>query len=315
MGDRLGLAPESVSWTILRDVDGQGNLGMASEQTTKATTLWDRFLASALDPLLDREAMNRQFERIDWQMEGDRLSTPGLVYPEYYRSKNFHGVEGGYLNPGAAVSYDPITRYVLPPNEDWVREGVVQSLRSQPRRILDLGCGTGSTTLVLKRTFPEATVVGLDLSPYMLVMAQHKATAEGLKVDWRHGQAEETGFEDNSFDVISLSLLFHEMPPAVSQAVLRECFRLLRVGGEVIVLDGSQESLRQTPWLMEVFEEPYIAEYAQGDVAAWMQQAGFASVETRTHWWIHQITRGVKPLPGQEWVTDESWSEGEMAFA
>jgi ubiquinone/menaquinone biosynthesis C-methylase UbiE len=286
-----------------------------SERTTKATTLWDRFLASALDPLLDREAMKRQFERIDWQMEGDRLASPGLVYPEYYRSGNFHGVEGGYLSPGAAVSYDPITRYVLPPNEEWVREGVIQSLRSQPRRILDLGCGTGSTTLVLKRRFPEATVVGLDLSPYMLVMAQYKATAEGLKVDWRHGKAEETGFEENSFDVISLSLLFHETPPAVSEAILRECFRLLRVGGEVVVLDGSQASLRQTPWLMEVFEEPYIAEYAQGDVAAWMQQAGFANVETRTHWWIHQVTRGVKPLPGQEWVMDESLGEGEMAFA
>jgi ubiquinone/menaquinone biosynthesis C-methylase UbiE len=286
-----------------------------SERTTKATTLWDRFLASALDPLLDREAMKRQFERIDWQMEADRLASPGLVYPEYYRSENFHGVEGGYLSPGAAVSYDPITRYVLPPNEEWVREGVIQSLRSQPRRILDLGCGTGSTTLVLKRRFPEATVVGLDLSPYMLVMAQYKATAEGLKVDWRHGKAEETGFEENSFDVISLSLLFHETPPGVSEAILRECFRLLRVGGEVVVLDGSQASLRQTPWLMEVFEEPYIAEYAQGDVAAWMQQAGFANVETRTHWWIHQVTRGVKPLPGQEWVMDESLGEGEMAFA
>jgi ubiquinone/menaquinone biosynthesis C-methylase UbiE len=246
---------------------------------------------------------------------GDRLASPGLVYPEYYRSGSFHGVEGGYLSPGAAVSYDPITRYVLPPNEEWVREGVIQSLRSQPRRILDLGCGTGSTTLVLKRRFPEATVVGLDLSPYMLVMAQYKATAEGLKVDWRHGKAEETGFEENSFDVISLSLLFHETPPGVSEAILRECFRLLRVGGEVVVLDGSQASLRQTPWLMEVFEEPYIAEYAQGDVAAWMQQAGFANVETRTHWWIHQVTRGVKPLPGQEWVMDESLGEGEMAFA
>ncbi len=283
---------------------------MASAQTT----LWDRFLGSMLDPLLDREAMNRQFERIDWDMEADRFWRSGLVYPEYYLSQNFHGIEGGYRNPGAAVSYDPITQYVLPPNEAWVREGVIEAVRSQPRRILDLGCGTGSTTLLLKRRFPEAKVVGLDLSPYMLVMARHKATEEGLKIDWRQGKAEETGLEENSFDVISLSLLFHETPPAVSQEILRECFRLLRVGGEVVVLDGNQGSLRQTPWLMEVFEEPYIADYAQGDVGEWMQQAGFATVETRTHWWIHQVTRGVKPLPGQEWVGDESVSGG-MVFA
>ena len=223
-------------------------------------------------------------------------------------------LRGGYLNAGAAVSYDPITQYVLPPNEGWVREGVIEAVRSQPRRILDLGCGTGSTTLLLKRRFPEAKVVGLDLSPYMLVMARHKATGEGLQIDWRQGMAEDTGLEENSFDLISLSLLFHETPPAVSQEILRECFRLLRVGGEVVVLDGNQASLRQTPWLMEVFEEPYIAEYAQEDVGDWMRQAGFATVETRTHWWIHQVTRGVKPIPGQEWIEEESVSEG-MVFA
>ena len=62
---------------------------------TGQTTLWDRFLGSMLDPLLDREAMKRQFERIDWQMEADRFRRPGWVYPEYYRSQNFHGIEGG----------------------------------------------------------------------------------------------------------------------------------------------------------------------------------------------------------------------------
>jgi len=58
-------------------------------------------------------------------------------------------------------------------------------------RILDLGCGTGSTTL-LKQAFPQAEVIGLDLSPYMLVRAEHKAKAAGLDIHWRHGNAEQT---------------------------------------------------------------------------------------------------------------------------
>lgn len=290
---------------------------MTDTERAKTNTLWDRFLGAALSPLVDEAAMNRKFARIDWDTERQRLQAPELDYPEYYRSQNFHGIEGGYLNPGAAVSYDPITQYVLPPNETWVREGAVEALRSQPRRILDLGCGTGSTTLQLKQRFPEAEVIGLDLSPDMLVMAQYKSSHAGLAIEWRHGMAEATGFDDGSFEAIVLSLLFHETPPEVSQAILRECFRLLRVGGEVVLLDGNQASLRQMPWLMEIFEEPYIADYARGDVGAWMQAAGFGAVETRDRWWIHQVTRGVKPLPSGA-VPQETAAErvtGDLAIA
>jgi ubiquinone/menaquinone biosynthesis C-methylase UbiE len=69
----------------------------------------------------------------------------------------------------------PVTQYVLPPNETWVRQDAIKTIGGQPRRILDLGCGTGSTTLLLKQTFPEAEVIGLDLSPYLLVMAECRA--------------------------------------------------------------------------------------------------------------------------------------------
>lgn len=287
---------------------------MTADNSPSQNTLWDRFLGTLLNPLIDEAAMNRKFARIDWETERRRLENPDLDYPEYYSSQNFHGVRGGYLNPGAAVSYDPITQYVLPPNETWVREGTLEALRSQPRRILDLGCGTGSTTLLLKRHFPNAEVVGLDLSPDMLVMAQYKASHAGLKIQWQHGKAEDTGFPEASFDVITLSLLFHETPPEIAQAILKECFRLLRVGGEVVLLDGNQQSLRQTPWLMEVFEEPYIADYAEGDVGQWMQAAGFAAVETCDRWWIHQVTRGVKPLPSGDVELVETTATPEMAF-
>ena len=67
--------------------------------------------------LIDEERLRQLYESIDWEQMSDRLSNPNLVYPHYY-SQNFHGIEGGYLNGGAAVSYDPITQYVLPPNEN-----------------------------------------------------------------------------------------------------------------------------------------------------------------------------------------------------
>lgn len=259
-------------------------------------TIWELFLSPVVRFFINEEELKRYYESIDWQQESDRFRRADVTIPAYYSSQNFHGIEKGYLNPGAAVSYDPVTQYVLPPNETLVRQGLLDRIRVKPRRILDLGCGTGSTTLMLKQTFPQAQVIGLDLSPYMLVRAEDKANKAGLDIQWRHGNAEHTGFPDASFDLVTASLLFHETPPAVTQAILLECFRLLTVGGEVLILDGSQKTLRNLDWLNNIFEEPYIRDFAAGSVDAWMGKAGFEAVQTDEIWGIHQVTRGVKPL-------------------
>ena len=278
-------------------------------------TIFERFLSPLIGLAIDEEAMKRLYEGIDWETAGDRHRQQNLVYPEYYSSQNFHGIKNGYLNPSAAVSYDPITQYVLPPNETVVRQCLIDSVRVKPRRIIDLGCGTGSTTLMLKQAFPEAEAIGLDLSPYMLVVAEMKAQKAGLDIEWLHGNAESVGFPDASCDLVVASLLFHETPPAVSRAILRESFRLLRVGGQVAILDGNQKTLRQTEWLTDIFEEPYIKSYAAGSVDAWMGAAGFARVQTQEHWWVHQVTQGVKPLPGEELEPVQAttaWNWGDL---
>lgn len=264
--------------------------------TTQQDTLFDRFLAPVFNLLIDREALLRYSQSRDWEAESQRISQPSLVYPAYYE-QNFHGIKGGYLTVNAAITYDPVTQYLLPPNEDWVRRGLIERIRCQPRRILDLGCGTGSTTLLLKKAFPQAEVIGLDLSPYMLLVASDKAAQARLDLQFKHGNAEQTGFPDASFDLVTASLLFHETPPLVACNILQEAFRLLKPGGEVLILDGNQATLRQTDWLTQIFEEPYIKDYAAGDLNDWMSTAGFGDVSTEEVWWVNQVTLGVKPLP------------------
>lgn len=263
-------------------------------------TILQGFLAPVMRLLIDEEALGRSYQGIDWETAADRYRQPDLVYPEYYSSQNFHGIKGGYLNPSAAVSHDPIAQYFLPPHETLVRQGLIDAVRVKPRRIIDLGCGTGSTTLMLKQAFPEAEVVGVDLSPYMLVVAGMKAQKAGLNIQWLHSSAESVAFGDASFDLVAASFLFHETPPAVSRAILRESFRLLKVGGQVVILDGSQKTLRQTPWLTDMLEDPYINSYLAGSLDAWAGAAGFAAVQTHEHWWTNQVTQGVKPLPGED---------------
>jgi ubiquinone/menaquinone biosynthesis C-methylase UbiE len=273
-------------------------------------TIWGKFLQPVFRLFIDEEKISQLYKSIDWEKESDRLRQPNLIYPDYYRSQNFHGIRGGYLTASAAVTYDPVTQYALPPNEIWVRQGVIDAIKGQPRRILDLGCGTGSTTLMLKQAFPTAEVTGIDLSPYMLVIAEQKAKQAGLAIQWRHDNAEKTRFLNASFDVVTASLLFHETPPKVAKSILQEAFRLLVPGGQVIILDGNQKTLLRTDWLANLFEEPYIKDYAKGSVDAWMGAAGFDLIRTDDHWWVHQVTRGLKALPTDEFAS-KNLQEGE----
>ncbi|MBD1912397.1 MULTISPECIES: class I SAM-dependent methyltransferase [unclassified Leptolyngbya] len=268
--------------------------------TDSKETLFEKYLSPLFQHvLLDQNALMAYYRGKDWEAESDRLRNPTIQYPDYYESQNFHGIKGGYLNLQAALTYDAVTQYFLPPNEAWVRQDLLRHIRCQPRRIVDLGCGTGSTTLLLKQAFPDAEVIGIDLSPYMLVAAADKAQAAQLDIRWIHGNAEQVPFPDNSVDLVTASLLFHETPLAATQAILKEALRLLCSGGEMLVLDGSQSTLRNTLWLTQIFEEPYIQDYAAGSLDAWMGAAGFGDIRTEPVWMLHQVTRGLKPLSYQ----------------
>ena len=230
------------------------------------------------------------YDNLDWQQASSSLATANFDYPEYYISQNFHGIKGGYLNAIAPVTYDAVTRFAAPPNEIRLRQKAIESVRDRPQTILDLGCGTGSSTIMLKKAFPSAKVIGLDISPYMLVMAQHKAKKANIAIDWQQGLAEASNLADKSFDLISIAFLFHETPVDISQAILHECQRLLKSGGQMIIIDGNQQRLRHTPWLIDLFREPYSRVYAAGNIDDWLENANFTQIQTKPVGWISQLT-------------------------
>ncbi len=273
-------------------------------------SLFERFLAPLWNLFIDTDQLQQLRDRIDWSLEIEAMTQPNVTYPSYYHS-NFHGISGGYLTIDAAVTYDPVTRYALPPNETWVRQELVDVIPStlQPQRILDLACGTGSTTVLLKQAFPQAAVTGLDLSPYMLVIADQKAKQADQTIQWVHGNAESTPYPAASFDLVTASLLLHELPPAASKQVLQEAARLLKPGGLILILDGNQKTLQQAEWLMTIFEEPFIQDYAtSSSIDAWLGLAGFDLVRTHEVWWLHQISIGIKPMPVTEYQPTDTVS-------
>ena len=105
------------------------------------------------------------------------------------------------------------------------------------RRILDLGCSCGQTTVALKRRFPDAEVWGIDVGGPMLHYAHMRATELGVDVNFRQALAEATGFPDGYFDMVVSYILLHEVPNVKNTEIMKEISRLLRSGGTYYPVD------------------------------------------------------------------------------
>lgn len=122
----------------------------------------------------------------------------------------------------------------------WRRRVVNHVRRLKPQRILDLATGTGDLAIAMARRILPAKVVGVDLSEGMLREAQRKVDGRGLaeRIELRQGVAEDLkGLEGNSFDVATVAFGVRNFDNM--EAGLREIWRVLRPGGEVVILEFS----------------------------------------------------------------------------
>ncbi len=110
-------------------------------------------------------------------------------------------------------------------------------------RILDLGCGTGRYSAALAARF-GADVVALDPSRDMLAQARAKPSP-GVRYACAAGEA--LPLADGAADLVFLSMVFHHF--ADPDRVARECRRVLRPGGRVLLRAGTAEQIPTYPYL------------------------------------------------------------------
>lgn len=117
------------------------------------------------------------------------------------------------------------------------RELIRQAQIQAGQHILDLGCGTGTLTVMLKQTHPDALVTGLDGDPAVLQIGQAKADTAGVQLTLDQGMAYDLPYQDGTFDRVVSSLMFHHLTTQDKQQTMKEVYRVLRPGGSFWVVD------------------------------------------------------------------------------
>ncbi|HSM01277.1 MAG TPA: class I SAM-dependent methyltransferase [Acidimicrobiia bacterium] len=135
---------------------------------------------------------------------------------------------------------------VLPPRPEW--------------QVLDVGCGTG--TGLAQYAEAGCTVVGVDVSAAMLDRA---AARLGDRAELHLTDGDDLPFEDSRFDLVTTSMVLHEIPPGAREAFVAEMSRVAKPQGRMLFVDfrfgqlrgWKGPTLRALSWVMERFSGHY----------------------------------------------------------
>ena len=131
--------------------------------------------------------------------------------------------------------YDPLVNLM---GFDRARRNLISGANIEPdHRILDLGCGTGSLVVNLKRQYASAQVVGLDPDPKALRRARTKAVRAAVSVQLDLGLADQLPYKDESFDHVFSSFMFHHLNEPAREKMLVEVLRVLKPGCSFHLVD------------------------------------------------------------------------------
>ena len=230
---------------------------------------------------------------------GSVRTDPAFRVPDYIAAGDIHLMPGGNaLDDGSLLQGAVMDRggavYMLGRNG-----GMLNDLRGQtamahvltrfpdfaPTRILDMGCGIGTSTVPAATCFPDAEVHGIDVGASILRYAHARAEHLGAAVHFSQQSAERTDFADGSFDLVFSCVLFHETSQAATLAIVAESKRLLRPGGLAVHLEVPLLHDSSDPWTelsgeleAQFNNEPNWRGALTADYPALFAAAGFSDV-------------------------------------
>lgn len=128
----------------------------------------------------------------------------------------------------------------------------------EDENILEFGFGTAQNIIILKQRFPNCNVLGVDIDPKIKSIAEYKLNKAGIQVPLFLYDGNKLPFEDNSFDKVYSSLVFHQLDMIAKLKCLLEINRILKPNGELVIGDWGKA---KTKWMRFSF---YIVQLLDG---------------------------------------------------
>jgi ubiquinone/menaquinone biosynthesis C-methylase UbiE len=113
-------------------------------------------------------------------------------------------------------------------------------------KILEFGFGTAQNIIILKQRFPDCNIQGVDIDPKIKTIAEYKLNKAGIEAPLFLYDGNKLPFEDNSFDKVYSSLVFHQLDRITKLKCLLEIYRILKPNGELIIGDWGKA---KTKWM------------------------------------------------------------------
>ncbi|MFT5132357.1 MAG: ubiquinone/menaquinone biosynthesis C-methylase UbiE [Gammaproteobacteria bacterium] len=170
--------------------------------------------------------------------------------------------------------------------------------------VLDVGSGTGTLSIWIKKKTRAAYVTGLDGDEKILSIARRKAKKAGVDINFTHGMSYEMPYQDERFDRVLSSLFFHHLNTQNKERTFRECFRVIKPGGQLHIADwgkpanGLMRLLFYQIQLLDGFKTT--EDNIRGYLPPLMRISGFENVEifgeVSTIFGTMTLYRAIKPV-------------------
>lgn len=171
--------------------------------------------------------------------------------------------------------YDPFARVVTFGREDFYRRLAIEAAQIAPgERLLDVGCGTGTLTLLAREAAGETgEVFGIDGSPEMIEVAREKAVKAREEIDFKVGLIETLPFPDGHFDLVLSSFMLHHLPDELKRDGFFEIKRVLKPGGRLLAVDLSGGGGTMFTFLSKLIGHGMASDYGE-KLAGLIEEAG-----------------------------------------